>query len=128
MHLGSWRRRPEEHNRYLTYRELAQELLPYVKDMGYTHVELLPVSEHPFDGSWGYQPIGMYAPTRRFGNPDDFRYFVDRCHAAGIGVIVDWVPALGGRPLGRPAGSVALEGPRSWFPPVLRDEAAKPSS
>jgi 1,4-alpha-glucan branching enzyme len=92
-HLGSWRRRPEDNDRYLSYRELADELVAYVSDMGFTHIELLPVSEHPFDGSWGYQPIGMYAPTHRFGNPDDFRYFVDRCHAAGIGVIVDWVPA-----------------------------------
>ncbi len=93
VHLGSWRRRPEDGDRYLSYRELADELVEYVSDMGFTHIELLPVSEHPFDGSWGYQPIGMYAPTHRFGNPDDFRYFVDRCHAAGIGVIVDWVPA-----------------------------------
>jgi 1,4-alpha-glucan branching enzyme len=93
VHLGSWRRRADDHDRYLSYRELADELVDYVKDMGFTHIELLPVSEHPFDGSWGYQPIGMYAPTHRFGNPDDFRYFVDRCHAAGIGVIVDWVPA-----------------------------------
>ncbi len=93
VHLGSWRRRPEEHDRYLTYRELASELVPYVKDMGYTHIELLPVSEHPFDGSWGYQPIGLFSPTQRFGEPDDFRYFVDACHQAGIGVIVDWVPA-----------------------------------
>ena len=93
VHLGSWRRRPEDNNRYLSYRELADELVDYVSGMGFTHIELLPVSEHPFDGSWGYQPIGMYAPTHRFGNPDDFRYFVDRCHAAGIGVIIDWVPA-----------------------------------
>jgi 1,4-alpha-glucan branching enzyme len=93
VHLGSWRRRPEDGDRCLSYRELADELVGYVADMGFTHIELLPVSEHPFDGSWGYQPIGMYAPTQRFGNPDDFRYFVDRCHAAGIGVIVDWVPA-----------------------------------
>ena len=91
VHLGSWRRTSDEG--YLSYRELADELVDYVIDMGFTHIELLPVSEHPFDGSWGYQPIGMYAPTQRFGNPDDFRYFVDRCHAAGIGVIVDWVPA-----------------------------------
>ena len=82
--LGSWRRKTEENNRYLSYRELADELVDYVYDMGFTHIELLPVSEHPFDGSWGYQPIGMYAPTQRFGNPDDFRYFIDRCHAAGI--------------------------------------------
>jgi len=93
VHLGSWRRKVEDNNRYLSYRELADELVEYVYDMGFTHIELLPVSEHPFDGSWGYQPIGMYAPTHRFGNPDDFRYFVDRCHAAGIAVIVDWVPA-----------------------------------
>ena len=93
VHLGSWRRRPGDGDRYLGYRELADELVDYVADMGFTHIELLPVSEHPFDGSWGYQPIGMYAPTQRFGNPDDFRYFIDRCHAAGIGIIVDWVPA-----------------------------------
>jgi 1,4-alpha-glucan branching enzyme len=91
VHLGSWRRTSDDG--YLSYRELADELVDYVIDMGFTHIELLPVSEHPFDGSWGYQPIGMYAPTQRFGDPDDFRYFVDRCHAAGIGVIVDWVPA-----------------------------------
>ncbi len=93
VHLGSWRRKPEEGDRYLTYSELADELVPYVKEMGFTHIELLPVSEHPFDGSWGYQPVGLYAPTSRFGTPDDFRAFVDRCHAEGIGVIVDWVPA-----------------------------------
>jgi len=93
VHLGSWRRNPEDGNRPLSYRELAGELVDYVLEMGFTHIELLPVSEHPFDGSWGYQPIGMYAPTQRFGNPDDFRFFVDRCHQAGIAVIVDWVPA-----------------------------------
>jgi len=93
VHLGSWRRRVDDHGRSYTYRELADELVAYVVEMGFTHIELLPVSEHPFDGSWGYQPIGMYAPTHRFGEPDDFRYFVDRCHQAGIAVIVDWVPA-----------------------------------
>ena len=93
VHLGSWRRKANEGNRFLSYRELADELVDYVVDMKFTHVEFLPVSEHPFDGSWGYQPIGMYAPTQRFGNPDDFRYLVDRCHAKGIAVIVDWVPA-----------------------------------
>jgi len=93
VHLGSWRRNPDEGGRSLRYRELADELVDYVSDMGFTHVELLPVTEHPFDGSWGYQPIGLYAPTQRFGSPDDFRYLVDRCHQAGIGVIMDWVPA-----------------------------------
>ncbi|MEQ8207702.1 MAG: alpha-amylase family glycosyl hydrolase, partial [Woeseia sp.] len=93
VHPGSWRRRADEDNRYLQWHELADELIAYVLDMGFTHIELLPISEHPFDGSWGYQPIGLYAPTYRFGTPDDFRSFVDRCHQAGIGVIVDWVPA-----------------------------------
>lgn len=91
VHLGSWRR--GENNRFLTYRELADDLVAYVQEMNFTHVELMPVTEHPFDGSWGYQPIGMYAPTQRFGQPDDFRYLVDKFHQAGIGVIVDWVPA-----------------------------------
>ena len=91
VHLGSWRR--GENNQFLTYRELADDLVAYVQQMNFTHVELMPVTEHPFDGSWGYQPIGMYAPTQRFGQPDDFRFLVDRFHQAGIGVIVDWVPA-----------------------------------
>ncbi len=93
MHLGSWRRKPEEGGRFLTYRELAEQLPAYLTEMGYTHVEFLPVSEHPFDVSWGYQPAGMYAPTSRFGSPDDFRLLVDSLHQAGIGVILDWVSA-----------------------------------
>ena len=93
VHPGSWRRNPEESNRSLSYRELADELVDYVVDLGFTHIELLPMTEHPFDGSWGYQPIGLFAPTHRFGNPDDFRYLVDKCHQAGLGVIMDWVPA-----------------------------------
>ena len=93
VHLGSWRRDRDDGNRSLSYRELAAQLVDYVSGMGFTHVELLPVTEHPFDGSWGYQPIGMYAPTQRFGEPDDFRYFIDCCHRAGVGVIMDWVPA-----------------------------------
>jgi 1,4-alpha-glucan branching enzyme len=92
VHLGSWARMPEEGNRYLTYPELAERLIRYVKDMGYTHIELLPVMEHPFSGSWGYQVIGFFAPTSRFGKPEEFKGFVDACHAAGIGVILDWVP------------------------------------
>jgi 1,4-alpha-glucan branching enzyme len=92
VHLGSWKRRPEEANRFLTYRELADDLLPYAKWMGFTHVELLPVSEYPFDGSWGYQPTGLFAPTSRYGTPEDFRYFVERAHGHGLGVLIDWVP------------------------------------
>ena len=107
VHLGSWlhesieqlpaqgtavaaSQNPEA--RFLTYRELAQQLIPYVKELGYTHIEVLPIAEHPFDGSWGYQVAGHFAPTSRFGSPQDFMYFVDQCHAAGLGVIVDWVP------------------------------------
>ena len=91
VHLGSWRRGPD--NRFLTYDELADELIPYAADMGFTHLELLPITEHPLDESWGYQPIGLFAPTRRYGEPDGFARFVDRAHAAGLGVILDWVPA-----------------------------------
>ncbi len=93
VHLASWRRVPEEGNRWMTYREIAEPLAKYVKQLGFTHVELMPVAEHPFGGSWGYQVTGYYAPTSRFGTPDDFRYFVDVCHQHGIGVILDWVPA-----------------------------------
>ena len=93
VHLGSWRLNPLEGNRSLTYLELADELAAYALDMGFTHVELLPVMAHPFSGSWGYQVTGYFAPTPRFGSPDDFREFVDRLHAKGVGVILDWVPA-----------------------------------
>ncbi|HEX6119060.1 MAG TPA: 1,4-alpha-glucan branching protein GlgB [Dongiaceae bacterium] len=91
-HFGSWARVPEEGNRYLTYGELADRLVPYVKQMGFTHLELLPISEYPFDGSWGYQPIALYAPTSRHGTPAEFASFIDRCHSEGIGVLLDWVP------------------------------------
>jgi len=92
VHLGSWSRMPEEGNRFLTYRELAHRLVPYVKDLGFTHLELLPVMEHPYSGSWGYQVLGFFAPTSRFGSPEDFKYLVDACHQAGLAVILDWVP------------------------------------
>lgn len=92
VHLGSWARVPEQNDRYLSYAELAQRLVPYVRDLGFTHIELLPVSEYPFDGSWGYQPTGLFAPTIRHGTPEEFAAFVDSCHQAGIGVILDWVP------------------------------------
>lgn len=93
VHLGSWKRPGDNPQRWLTYRELAHDLVAYVKEMGYTHIELMPVSEHPFSGSWGYQQVGYYAPTARYGSPEDFMYFVDHCHQNGIGVVLDWVPA-----------------------------------
>ena len=91
VHLGSWRR--GERERFLTYDELADQLVPYAGAMGYTHIELMPVSEHPLDASWGYQPTGLFAPTSRFGSPEAFARFVNRAHEAGLGVILDWVPA-----------------------------------
>jgi 1,4-alpha-glucan branching enzyme len=100
VHLGSWRHIPERHqegaveeDRFMTYRELAPALATYAKDLGFTHIELLPITEYPFDGSWGYQVTGYYAPTSRFGSPEDFKYFVDYLHQQGIGVILDWVPS-----------------------------------
>jgi 1,4-alpha-glucan branching enzyme len=92
VHLGSWRKRGEHGEYWLTYRELAEQLPGYAVDMGFTHIEFLPVAEHPFDGSWGYQPTGLFAPTSRFGTPEDFIALVDACHRAGLGVIIDWVP------------------------------------
>jgi 1,4-alpha-glucan branching enzyme len=93
VHLGSWKRVAEEENRFISYLEFAHTLLPYVIEMGFTHIELLPIAEHPFEGSWGYQVTNYYAPTSRFGNPDELRHFIDACHRNGIGVIMDWVPA-----------------------------------
>jgi 1,4-alpha-glucan branching enzyme len=95
VHLSSWRRVPDEKwgSRYLTYRELADELIPYAVEMGFTHLELLPIAEYPFDASWGYQVMGFYAPTSRFGTPEDLMYFIDRCHQNQLAVILDWVPA-----------------------------------
>jgi len=93
MHLGSWKRVPEEGNRFLTYREMALWLVEYLKEMGFSHVEFLPIMEHPFYGSWGYQTIGYFAPTSRYGTPQDFMYLIDQLHQNGIGVILDWVPS-----------------------------------
>ncbi|HBZ56592.1 MAG TPA: 1,4-alpha-glucan branching enzyme, partial [Syntrophobacteraceae bacterium] len=92
-HLGSWQRVPEESSRFLTYRELSQTLPGYLREMGYTHVEFLPVMEHPFYGSWGYQTLGYFAPTSRYGTPQDFMALIDALHQQGIGVILDWVPS-----------------------------------
>lgn len=94
VHLGSWKRKEEDGvERMLTYRELADDLIPYLVEMGYTHLEVMPISEFPFDGSWGYQPVGLFAATSRFGDADDLKFFIDKCHQAGIGIIIDWVPA-----------------------------------
>ena len=92
VHLGSWRRAGPTGDSHLSYRDLAEQLVDHVHDLGFTHIELLPITEHPFEGSWGYQPTGLYAPTARHGGPEDFAHFVQRCHEAGIGVLMDWVP------------------------------------
>ncbi|WP_323765520.1 1,4-alpha-glucan branching protein GlgB [Marinovum sp.] len=122
VHLESWRRVPEEDARSLSYREMADELVSYVKEMGFTHIETTPISEYPFGGSWGYQPVGLFAPTSRFGTPDDFRYFVDACHQADIGLIIDWVPGhfpTDQHGLGRFDGSALYEhaDPKEGFHP-----------
>jgi 1,4-alpha-glucan branching enzyme len=93
VHLGSWRKPAESGKAWLTYRELGDQLLPYAKDMGFTHIELMPIMEHPFDGSWGYQTVGYFSVTSRYGSPTEFMEFIDRCHQAGIGVLLDWTPA-----------------------------------
>ena len=122
VHLGSWRRNLAENGRYLTYRELAAQLVPYVADLGFTHIEIMPVTEYPFDGSWGYQPISLFAPTARYGTPDDFRAFVDACHRAGLGLLLDWVPGhfpTDPHGLGRFDGTALYEhaDPRQGFHP-----------
>ena len=112
VHPGSWKRDPENPERFLNWDELAQSLIPYVLDMGYTHIEFMPVMEHPLDQSWGYQVTGYFAPTSRYGTPDQFRNFVDKCHQSNIGVILDWVPAhfpKDGFGLGRFDGSACYE-------------------
>ena len=122
VHLGSWRR--GEANALLGYRELAAELVSYVYEMGFTHIELLPVSEHPFDGSWGYQPVGLFAPTSRFGNPEDFKFFVDCCHQQGIGVRPERHEELGAAHLARleaRRGRTGSVGARVLAPREYRD-------
>ncbi len=93
VHVGSWRKEGGDHGRYYNWHELAERLIPYVVEMGFTHIELMPIMEHPFGGSWGYQPLSQFAPSARYGSPEDFAAFIDACHQAGIGVILDWVPA-----------------------------------
>jgi 1,4-alpha-glucan branching enzyme len=122
VHLGSWRRNLADQGRYLTYRELADQLVPYVRDMGFTHIEAMPLAEYPFDGSWGYQPISLFAPTSRYGTPDDFRAFVEACHNAGLGLLLDWVPGHfpnDAHGLGRFDGTALYEhaDPRQGFHP-----------
>ncbi|MCC5962041.1 MAG: 1,4-alpha-glucan branching protein GlgB [Rhodobacteraceae bacterium] len=122
VHLGSWRRRAAEGNRPLSYKELAEELVSYATEMGFTHLELMPVSEHPFDGSWGYQPVGMFAPTIRHGPPHEFRDLIDAAHRAGLGVILDWVPGhfpVDAHGLGQFDGTALYEhaDPREGFHP-----------
>ena len=92
VHLGSWKRREDEGSRYLTYRELADDLVGHVKELGFTHIQLMPISEYPFDGSWGYQPVGLFSPSSRFGSVGDFAYFIESCKKSGLGVLLDWVP------------------------------------
>jgi len=122
VHLGSWRRNLAEDGRYLSYRELAEQLVPYAAEMGFTHLEIMPVTEYPFDGSWGYQPISLFAPTSRYGTPDEFRAFVDACHRAGLGLLLDWVPGhfpTDAHGLGRFDGTALYEhaDPRQGFHP-----------
>ena len=92
VHAGSWRRAAHDGDRFLSYRELADQLVPYVVDMGFTHIQMMPLGEFPFDGSWGYQQTGLFAPSCRFGSPEDLQFFIERCHSAGLGVLIDWVP------------------------------------
>ncbi|MFC1524007.1 1,4-alpha-glucan branching protein GlgB [Thermodesulfobacteriota bacterium] len=122
VHLGSWRRDPQDTNRFLTFSELADSLIPYVKEMGFSHIELMPIMEHPFDESWGYQTTGYYSVTSRFGTPQDFMLFVDRCHQNGIGVLLDWAPShfpTDGHALGLFDGTSLYEheDPRQGFHP-----------